>query len=549
MKKSSKIFIMFGVAILILFLLVITISFVVKNKERKALVDSIRSSFSTYSVLKKDSDIYIKENDTYKKIGTGSIGTVFKLSDMEINSVDDKYFNIAFSNYYVYYEDVKPIEKRIENDRYNLYIDFDYNIVTDEVFSMYMGDKKIVEINESLSLPIRYKDEGDYYTVFNEMLVKISNDDVREIVENINSDIKETNKISVLNYAEVKEDCADDRCITKKQFEEHIKYLNDNGFITITLEEYDAWLKGDKRLPEKSIFLVIDNTSEYIEKIAAEKKILINTLANSDIRLFLYNIVSTRESKRSAVHSYRVLSSTDMDDFKKMVAGETLATETASSRATSIAVLNYHFLFDSSKGETCYPSICLEEKEFRKQLQYLHDNGFKTITMEEFRAWMYGEIELPKKTVLLTFDDGYVGNLIPIMEEFDMQATIFSVTAWHDKEKFMSDNISIESHGHDIHHEGFCKGVNRGAKALCISREELLQDLRTSIERLDSNIAFCYPFWVVNNYLKEVVTEAGFQLGFGVGYNKATRKSDKYNIPRYVIYNRTSFNEFIGMVN
>jgi len=537
-----------SVILLIVCFIIVAAFFVIKNKDHKKLIHSIKNRYSEYVTLPKDSDLYAKVNEEYKKAGIGYHGAVFKLSSIEINSSEDKYFNIAGSDYYVYYKDVQPVNERIINDRYQIYVDFNYNIVTKKAFTIYIDDKKMMDINQSLTFPIKYRDENNYYIEFNDMLVRIANEDVEETLENTNSDIRNVEKISVLNYADIMEECASTRCITKKQFEEQVQFLNDNEYITITLEEYNAWLNGHKRLPNKSILIVVDNISEYVEDMTQKNNIMINNLKGSDLKLFLYNFASTNESKRSAIPAYRILSSTDIEIYAKMVIGEKLATETSDSAAKSIAVLNYHFLYEPSKGETCYPSICLDEKEFRRQMQYLQDNGFKTLTMEEFRAWMYGEIELPKKSVLLTFDDGYVGNLISIMEELDMQATIFSITAWHEREKFVSDNISIESHGHDIHHEGFCKGVTRGAKALCISREELLLDLKISIERVESNIAFCYPFWVVNNYLKDVVKEAGFHLAFGVGYNKATRDSDKYNIPRYVIYNRTSLNEFIGMV-
>ena len=70
-----------------------------------------------------------------------------------------------------------------------------------------------------------------------------------------------------------------------------------------------------------------------------------------------------------------------------------------------VAVLNYHFFYDPNE-EVCGDGNCEDVNEFRRQLDYLRDNNFKTLTMEEFRNWMYGVIEIPEKSVLITVDDG-----------------------------------------------------------------------------------------------------------------------------------------------
>ena len=84
-------------------------------------------------------------------------------------------------------------------------------------------------------------------------------------------------------------------------------------------------------------------------------------------------------------------------------------------------------IYDSSLGETCNEGICLDVSKFREHLKYLKDSGYKTLTMYEFMRWMYGEIELPAKSVLITVDDGAMGTgkhngnkLIPILEEYNM---------------------------------------------------------------------------------------------------------------------------------
>ena len=219
-----------------------------------------------------------------------------------------------------------------------------------------------------------------------------------------------------------------------------------------------------------------------------------------------------------------------------------------------IAVLNYHFFY--SDGENCGQSICLNTKKFEEQLKYLKDNGYKTLTMNEFVRWMYGEIELPKKSVLLTIDDGAMGTglhngnkLIPLLEKYEAHATLFLITGWWDIGNYKSKYLDIESHTNDMHNEGFCSGVTRGARMLCSTYDVALADLQKSIAITGSKNAFCYPFYVYNKDAIKVVKDAGFKVAFIGGGYKATRNSNKYAIPRYPIYDTTSLSTFISYIN
>ena len=51
--------------------------------------------------------------------------------------------------------------------------------------------------------------------------------------------------------------------------------------------------------------------------------------------------------------------------------------------------------------------------------------------------------ELPDKPIVLTFDDGYIDNyedVLPILESYDMQATIFMISDAVNTKCFMSIN-------------------------------------------------------------------------------------------------------------
>ncbi len=217
-----------------------------------------------------------------------------------------------------------------------------------------------------------------------------------------------------------------------------------------------------------------------------------------------------------------------------------------------IAVLNYHFFY-KDWSEECHEIICENIKTFEKQLQYLKDNNFKTLTIKEFVEWMYGEIEIPKKSVLITIDDGAHGtgkhngnHLIPLLEKYDMHATLFLITGWWDIKNYISDNLDIESHTNNLHNEATC---GYRSKVNCVKYADLVNDLKKSIEVTKTNNAFCFPFYEYTEESLKAVKEVGFKVAFVGGERKANRSGDKYKIPRYVIQDDTTMESFISYVN
>ncbi len=219
-----------------------------------------------------------------------------------------------------------------------------------------------------------------------------------------------------------------------------------------------------------------------------------------------------------------------------------------------VAVLNYHFFF--GEGENCNQGICLSTVKFEEQLKYLKENNYKTLTMDEFVKWMYGEIEIPDKSVLLTIDDGAMGTgfhngnkLIPLLEKYQIHATLFLITGWWDISNYKSSYLDVESHTNDMHTEGKCSGVSRGAQMLCSNNEAIIEDLNKSISITGSKKAFCYPFYAYDERTMSLVKQAGFKVAFAGGSRKATRNSNKYAIPRYPIQSSITLNTFINIIS
>ena len=100
----------------------------------------------------------------------------------------------------------------------------------------------------------------------------------------------------------------------------------------------------------------------------------------------------------------------------------------AGQRATRpVPVLMYHAVGDTADSPWCVPV-----DTFRSQIASLRELGYATILPSDLAARRKWGKPLPRKPVVITFDDGYLCNLSiiePILKENGFRAVIFLITA------------------------------------------------------------------------------------------------------------------------
>ena len=91
-----------------------------------------------------------------------------------------------------------------------------------------------------------------------------------------------------------------------------------------------------------------------------------------------------------------------------------------------IPVLNYHQINDQDHN-----ALTLSNSEFEAQMKYLAKEGYTSITPDELADHLQYNKEVPEKSILSTFDDGYKDNYInayPILQKYNLSATIFLIS-------------------------------------------------------------------------------------------------------------------------
>lgn len=92
----------------------------------------------------------------------------------------------------------------------------------------------------------------------------------------------------------------------------------------------------------------------------------------------------------------------------------------------TVPVLLYHGINDPIDRFT------LDRGRFREHMSALYEKGYRTITAEDFVAFMKGEKKLPARSFLLTFDDGRKDSFYgadPVLERLGYHAVMFIAPA------------------------------------------------------------------------------------------------------------------------
>ena len=100
-------------------------------------------------------------------------------------------------------------------------------------------------------------------------------------------------------------------------------------------------------------------------------------------------------------------------------------------QAADIPVLTYHDIAERHGAD----EFAMPPMEFRRHMEYLRDQGYTPISLQQLISANNGQEKLPDKPVLLTFDDGLVSYekvAVPILQEFGYPSVLSIVTAWVD---------------------------------------------------------------------------------------------------------------------
>ncbi len=244
------------------------------------------------------------------------------------------------------------------------------------------------------------------------------------------------------------------------------------------------------------------------------------------------------------------------------MAGDELST--AKKERIDVPILMYHNICKSGGRTGRY---IISVTEFENDLKFIAENGYTTVVMQDLIDYVYNGKKLPKKPVVLTFDDGYFNNYayaFPLLEKYDARAVLsiigyytdlytktpdenpaYSHVTWDNVRELMkSGRVELQNHSYNLHSTD--KGRNGSKKKRGESLEHyramLTEDLGTLQKEFKENTkytptTYTYPFGSVSNDSFQIVKDMGFKASLSCesGMNHVSRDPEcLYMMKRYL---------------
>lgn len=224
-----------------------------------------------------------------------------------------------------------------------------------------------------------------------------------------------------------------------------------------------------------------------------------------------------------------------------MLAGSLLAkgvpAEPVMDEGIALPIIMYHGII---KDESRPGTYVVTTDEFESDLKYLKENGYTTVVVQDLLDYVKKGTPLPKKPIMLTFDDGFYNNYVyayPLLQSYGAKMVLspvgsftdaftksgdkhaaYSYLNWEDI-KTMSDSglVEIQNHTYDLHsldrsHNGSKKVSGETSDQY---RQRLVTDLSQMQQQTAEHIgrtptAFVYPYGAVSKEALPIIKELGF---------------------------------------
>ena len=170
-------------------------------------------------------------------------------------------------------------------------------------------------------------------------------------------------------------------------------------------------------------------------------------------------------------------------------------------------------------------------QSFKENIKTLLEEGYTVISMEQLNEAYKGNIELPSKPILITFDDGYYSNyeyIYPILQKYNVKASIFVITDKVGKEidgiKYLGWDECLE-----MQNSGLVEIFSHSKKHVFYNKlpiRKIRDDVKESYEIIEKHLGkkdlkvFAYPYGAYTNDTVRTLKNNGidFQI-YDIGIN------------------------------
>ena len=221
-----------------------------------------------------------------------------------------------------------------------------------------------------------------------------------------------------------------------------------------------------------------------------------------------------------------------------------------------VPVLVYHNMAPEAKGR-----LVISVSAFEQQMQYLESEGYRVVSLDALVAYTALGGQLPRKSVVLTFDDGYRSFLQyahPILTKHGFTATLFVYTdyvgsrnamGWEDLRRLADEGFTIGAHSktHTDLRRNQGETPEAFAQRMQVELAQPLQLFRTRLGREPKFLA--YPYGTHDDEVIHKVQDYGYTAAFSVRREGNASFVYPLRLHRSQIYAEMTLKEFARNLN
>ena len=215
----------------------------------------------------------------------------------------------------------------------------------------------------------------------------------------------------------------------------------------------------------------------------------------------------------------------------------------------NVPILTYHYIaYNPNPKDKARDALSVPPDKFDLQMDYLSKNGYTPITLDTLYGIYSGQVSIPSKPVVLTFDDGYIDFYTiayPILRKYNFHAVAFIPTGlvggsyymnWGQIKEIQSQGL-VTFEAHSVTHP------NLASLSYAATLKQMLDSKNVLQSQTGYPVNFiAYPYGASNLSVQTGAKSAGFVGGVGTWFGKTS--SGSMNMPRIKVSGFWSLKEF-----
>ena len=218
-----------------------------------------------------------------------------------------------------------------------------------------------------------------------------------------------------------------------------------------------------------------------------------------------------------------------------------------------VPILVYHHITPEARDKMSVPLA-----DFEAQMQLLHDEGYHVISLAKLYKFMQLDSQIPQKSVVITFDDGwrsFYDLAMPVLKRFGYPATLFVYTdlivgssktlSWDLVREIADTGFDIQCHSRThrdlakLHSGEDLPTYLKSLEEEIVTSSKILADKTGQIPRF-----MAYPYGTTNPLVTGVLRKHEFLGAFTVKRGGVPVFSDTLRINRSMVYGDFTMEQF-----